>query len=322
MHNELLQLMMKFRLCYEIPTQKGTYIAPQLLTENQPHYAWNDKDNLVLQYSYEFMPKGILTQFIVLMHPYIWEQRAVWKSGIVIEKDHSYAEVIEYYGKREIHVKVTGDQKRDLMTVIRHELNQIHSAYKRLKYNELIQCNCPACKNQPEPHLYTIADLLDFRANGQMEIQCRKKPFHMVNVMKLLGDVIDINKSLEHESRPPVHIQVDYIEGDKTMTEIKQTIRDSTIQGSVVAAERIKESFNIIEKADIPDELKEQISQLTKAVETMLKELPKEKAEEVAGDMKMLVQQTASEKPNPRWYNVSIDGLVAAVQNLGKLGTR
>ena len=27
--DELLQLMMDFQLCYEIPTQTGTYIAPQ-----------------------------------------------------------------------------------------------------------------------------------------------------------------------------------------------------------------------------------------------------------------------------------------------------
>jgi len=38
MEGELLKLMMKFQLCYEIPAQKNTYIAPQLLAENQPKY--------------------------------------------------------------------------------------------------------------------------------------------------------------------------------------------------------------------------------------------------------------------------------------------
>jgi len=38
MRDELLLLMMKFKLCYEIPAQKGVYIAPQLLTENQPEH--------------------------------------------------------------------------------------------------------------------------------------------------------------------------------------------------------------------------------------------------------------------------------------------
>lgn len=67
MHNELLQLMMKFRLCYHIPGIKETYIAPQLLTENQPKYKWKNEDNIIVKYTYEFMPKGILTQFIVVM---------------------------------------------------------------------------------------------------------------------------------------------------------------------------------------------------------------------------------------------------------------
>jgi hypothetical protein len=60
--------------------------------------------------------------------------------------------------------------------------------------------------------------------------------------------------------------------------------------------------------------------QLALAVDAMMKELPKEKAEEVAEDMKVLTEQTTKEKPNPRWYNVSIDGLIAAAQNLGKVG--
>ena len=56
---ELLQLMCKFKLCYEIPGQSGFYIAPQLLTENQPEYEWDEINNLMLRYTYEFMPKRL-----------------------------------------------------------------------------------------------------------------------------------------------------------------------------------------------------------------------------------------------------------------------
>jgi internalin A len=324
MRYELLQLMMKFKLCYEIPTQKETYIAPQLLTENQPDYEWDDQENLLMRYNYEFMPKGILTQFIVVMHPYIWEQRIVWKSGLVIEKARTRAEVIEYYGKREIHVRVTGEQKRDLMTVIRHELNQIHDTYRKLKYDELIQCKCYSCKDNPEPHFYSIAELMDFRANGQQEIQCRKKPYNMVNVMRLLGDMIDLSKPFERDTptstRTSIYIKGNYYGGDNKMTKINQTIHDSNIHGSVVAAESIKDSFNLIEKADIKDDLKEQLKQLTQAVDAMIKRLPKEESEEAAEYMKVLAEQATKEKPNPKWYNVSIEGLIAAAQNLGKVG--
>jgi internalin A len=320
MHDELLQLMMKFRLCYEIPTQRGTYIAPQLLTENQPEYEWEGKENLLLRYNYEFMPKGILTQFIVVMHPRIWEQRKVWKSGIVIEQGGTRAEVIEYYGKREIHVRVAGAQSRDLMTIIRHELKTIHDAYRKLKYDELVPCNCSTCKVNQEPHFYAVAELLDFRANHQWEIQCRRKPYHMVNVMELLGDVIELGKSTKEDARPPIYVQVDYVEGDKKVAKFNQTIKASTIHGSVVAAESIKNSFTVIEKSSARDELKDHLKLLTQAVDAMIKDLPKDRAEEAAEDMKMLAEQAVKEKPNPKWYNVSIEGLTAAAQNLGKVG--
>jgi hypothetical protein len=55
-------------------------------------------------------------------------------------------------------------------------------------------------------------------------------------------------------------------------------------------------------------------------VTALAKELPKDQAEEVAEDMKVLVEQATREKPNPKWYNVSIEGLIAAAQNLGNVG--
>jgi GTPase SAR1 family protein len=185
--DELLQLMMKFKLCYEIPTQKGTYIAPQLLTENQPDYLWDSQDNLLLRYSYEFMPKGILTQFIVAMHPYIWEQKNVWKSGVVIEKDRTRAEVIEYYGKREIRVRIAGPHGTDLMAIIRLELKQIHDTYPQLHYNELVPCNCSTCKDDQEPHFYRFEQLQKFVEKGILNVQCGRSG-DMVNVRRLIKE--------------------------------------------------------------------------------------------------------------------------------------
>jgi len=61
MHGGLLELMKRFQLCYEIPPtishRKGIYIAPQLLTENQPEYTWDESENLIFRYTYDFMPK-------------------------------------------------------------------------------------------------------------------------------------------------------------------------------------------------------------------------------------------------------------------------
>jgi len=93
MRDELLRLMINFRLCYQIPGT-DTYIAPQLLSEDQPAYDWDEANNLVLRYTYVFMPKGITSQFIVAIHPLIVGQTCLWRSGVVLEKDGARAEVV------------------------------------------------------------------------------------------------------------------------------------------------------------------------------------------------------------------------------------
>ena len=189
MHMELLRLMINFKLCYNIEDGKE-YIAPQLLTKNQPSYVWNKKENLIMRYTYEFMPKGIITQFIVTMHPLIVNQELVWREGVILEKDKTRAEVIENYGRREIKIRVSGKHKKELMTIVAYELDKIHSSYKQLKCSKLIPCNCEGCKGNQQPHFYAFDTLREFAADGQDMIQCQKKPYKMVSVQKLIDDVV------------------------------------------------------------------------------------------------------------------------------------
>jgi internalin A len=199
MQSELLRLMMNFKLCYEIPNAPKTYIAPQLLTVNQPYYTWDESENLLLRYEYEFMPKGILTRFIVEMHAWIEEQSCVWRSGVVLSKDGARAEVIELYRyhKGEIRIRISGNRQRDFLTTIRHELEKIHDSYnssgdllnkvQRLKYNTLVPCKCQnTCKNSQKPHFYPLEILHKFREAGK-DIQCQNS-FDMVNVISLIDD--------------------------------------------------------------------------------------------------------------------------------------
>jgi internalin A len=200
MQSELLRLMMNFKLCYEIPNSPKNYIAPQLLTSNQPYYVWDERDNLMLRYEYEFMPKGILTRFIVEMHTWIEEQSYVWKSGVILNKDDSRAEVTELYRyhKGEIRIRVYGNQPRDLLASIRHEFGKIHDSYnsindrinkiQRLKYKTLVPCNCITCKPSHIPYFYQLEILHNFKNKGIRNIQCQLSG-DMVQVSRLIDDV-------------------------------------------------------------------------------------------------------------------------------------
>jgi internalin A len=192
MCDELLQLMMRFKLCYEIPHRPRTYIAPQLLSPNEPEYAWNDADNLILRYHYDFMPKGMLTRFTVEMHRLI-DSDLVWKEGIILIEENARAEVIETYSKNEIRIRVSGFPKKDLLTRIRHEFNKIHNSYEKLRYRELIPCNCPTCKGSQNPHAYALQKLQERLQNQTYETECDKPPYNKVKVHSLIDDAIGIS---------------------------------------------------------------------------------------------------------------------------------
>jgi hypothetical protein len=191
MQDELLQLMMRFKLCYRIPGTEDKYIAPQLLEVNTPPYDWDNRANLLMRYDYDFMPKGIITRLIVEMHEFIENQTLVWKSGVILTNGLARAEVTELYHKGEIRIRVSGKHQNSLLTVIRHEIDKINSSYERIRVQKLIPCNCPNCIGDQTPYFYKL-DKLHERITYQKEtIECGKPPFKNVNVRNLIIGMID-----------------------------------------------------------------------------------------------------------------------------------
>jgi GTPase SAR1 family protein len=186
MRDELLRLMMKFQLCYELP-EGGKYIAPQLLPPSQPAYEWNPIGNVVLQYEYEFMPKGLVTRFIVALNHLITDQGLVWKSGVVLEREGARAEVIEDYAKRKISVRVAGGDTRGLLAIVDDQLERIHRSFPTLKYEKYLPCNCPVCQKSIDPYAFPLSELKDFAKTGD-HIQCRTSR-KLVDAAALIRDL-------------------------------------------------------------------------------------------------------------------------------------
>jgi GTPase SAR1 family protein len=170
MRDELVQLMMRFQLCYRLA--EGLFLAPQLLESSPPQYPWDAGDNLVIHYEYEFMPKGILTRFIVATHPLIARDEWVWRDGVILQRDGAHAEVTEDYSRRRITTRVAGERKQELLAVVDYELERIHRDFPRLRFEKLIPCRCDRCSLATNsPHFYPYELLLRFARDGQ-EIQC------------------------------------------------------------------------------------------------------------------------------------------------------
>jgi hypothetical protein len=205
MQDELLQLMLNFKLCYRIPEDSDIFIAPQLLGLIQPTYDWDATDNLNVRLAYEFMPKGILGRLIVAIHHLITNRNEVWRYGVVVQHDGARGEVVERQGDKEIRIRVAGQNKRQLLTIIIYEIEKINKSFKRLRYHLLVPCNCSGCKPLSDPEFYSF-DMIQKFATDRQNIQCRKS-YEMVDVSRLIDDVRYLTTAPTREEFPGFFIQ-------------------------------------------------------------------------------------------------------------------
>ncbi len=189
-HEQLLQLMRQFQLCYPLPNQAHEYIAPQLLDITVPLYEWDYTHNLQLRYRYPvFMPKGILSRAIMQLHKLIEDQRLVWRAGVILTDGHARAELLELRGAREIRIRLAGERQRDLLTHIVRTLDELHRGFTKLKYEKLVPCNCAVCHEAEEPHFFPLETLHYRLQHNKRTIECGFAPFHDVKIQPLLDDL-------------------------------------------------------------------------------------------------------------------------------------
>jgi len=194
MQDELLRLMMKFQLCYALDVGDA-YIAPQLLSSDQPGYPWEPIGGLVVRYEYQFLPKGIVTRFIVAMHRLIAGGKLVWKTGVVLERDGSRAEIIEEYSQRRIRVRVAGPDSHGLLAIVDEQLDRLHASFPRLQYERYLPCSCEECKGKAEPYGLALDKLIKMAKKGQ-KIQCHESG-EMVDAAQLVRKILP--GALRHE---------------------------------------------------------------------------------------------------------------------------
>ncbi len=196
--DELLALMEKFEICYQLSDEgEDTWLAPQLLPVEQPSALhWDDADNLQIRYEYDFMPRGMLSRFIVRMHRYVKDTDLAWRSGAVLERQGARALVTETWGSREIVVRARGIHAKELVTLIAEDFDRMHQRFENLRFKQFIPCNCPACSVAAKPYFYPYSQLLKMKESRVQEVQCGEN-FVMVNVVGLLDGVFaDLKEGL------------------------------------------------------------------------------------------------------------------------------
>ncbi len=90
--------------------------------------------------------------------------------------------------------------------------------------------------------------------------------------------------------------------------------------GNLILNSSVQNSFNQAVSADIPNELKDVLKGLSTAVDEMIKNMQKEKADETVGDLENLVKEATKSSPRKSHIKVTAEGLIKAAETVGKIG--
>ena len=207
---QLLELMQQFKLAYQLPG-KQEYVTPPLLPLARPdRFIWPELDSLELYIEYEFLPKALLTQFIVSRHTDIAEERTlVWRHGVILQwegKALSEVSKTKLHGKDAIYIRTQGTDRKGMMTVILNTFRELHQEYKGIKYDEKVPCTCDGCtKKQNKQHYYDFEHLNLRLERGRHKVECDKSLLE-INVLELLENTFVLEKREEGRA---IHLKKD-----------------------------------------------------------------------------------------------------------------
>jgi internalin A len=170
-HNRLLCLMNKFELSYEL-IGKECHLVAELLPLIVPDFEWNPDRGLMLFYTYDFLPSGILTRFIVLIHDYIIRDKEnfpiCWKEGVLIRHNNTKSLIKLNTPERRIEINIQGENSRDLLSIITCFLDKINKEIKKVKFAKKIPCNC----SQDCDKFWDFNNLKRLERKGIPDIRC------------------------------------------------------------------------------------------------------------------------------------------------------
>ncbi|HLP44801.1 MAG TPA: COR domain-containing protein [Candidatus Kapabacteria bacterium] len=321
-YSYIIDLMVKFELCYKL--EGNRILIPNLLAAEECDFNFDYHTSLKFIIDYDFLPPSIMPRFIVRRHRDI-KDRLQWRTGVVLEDKAYHAAAVVKCDDRErrISIFVNGEQKRDFFSIIRKTLLDINDSFKQLKTIERV----------PLPDNPAIAveyeELTGHEKMRKREITIGK--LGKTYPVKQLLDGIEMERE-RIKNYPGGDGPVEYINYniDKGFFNPKEVYMEAarsvqfgdnaTIYGDFIFAERIRDSFNKVNSAEAPDNLKVLLKSLVGDVEKMIVQLPKEKAEEIVNDLQTFMNEAISKKPRKKWWELSANGIKEAASTVGSIG--
>lgn len=182
----IMQLMLRFELCFQMTDSLETYFIPAAFPQDQPNnlqWQYAAADLLRFQYRYDVMPGTIMSRFIVKVHHRI-KDHYYWRNGVILTYGNALAFIRADNADRKIFIEVSGKNgKRELLSFIHAMFDLIHIG--------LSDINSIAYIPIDEAGKITLrySEVLHFINSGVTE-----RPVEgiegMINLLALIGDYV------------------------------------------------------------------------------------------------------------------------------------
>lgn len=179
----LFDILCKFKLCYEIEkSNPTTFILPDLLSTKEPlehtQLIRDGENKINLVYKYSYLPKSILVNAMVDLHQQIDER---WRTGFTMSTQDAQALVTVYDQQLSIQITGEGQQKRELMAVIRYAID---SANKVLTEQPDLLIPLPDCNK-----FVRYKTLVKMEQMGREEYEIFEPDYFSFNISDLLAGI-------------------------------------------------------------------------------------------------------------------------------------
>ena len=194
MQPQLLELMCEFKMAYPLPNGKEFVTPPLLPTTSPQDWDFPEGEAIEVRVEYEFLPKALMTQFIVSRHTDIDRGRTlVWREGVVLRwSNDTLAQISKFKsrGRDAFQIRVLGGERRGLLTSILKTLRDLHEEYRGIRAHEIVPCPCEGCRAaQNAQHYFEFKNLINRLEKGRRVVECDQS-LEEVDLLKILGDLL------------------------------------------------------------------------------------------------------------------------------------
>lgn len=276
--------------------------------------------------------------FIVALHQDI-DNRIQWRKGVLLKNPsfNSQAVVRVNYQDRLLTIVVKGEQKRDYFAVIRKALQDIHASFEwkkppvelvplpdnpefTVEYEELIGYEQMGKDDYPVGKLrkvYSVSELLNGIEKPEQR-QNSDRHFH-IHGDYIEGENMKIEQQTINGGNQQFADKIENYRGNKNMTTITQNI-SGTVHGSVIAAEKIENSFNSLQESKASDDAKTLLEQLLNEIKVLNGKVPEQAIQTLSEESETLITEAIKEQPRKKYLGLSLEGIKEAALTLKELG--